>query len=517
MAAAMAKMAASHPGPLPSPHMLTRVASGFIGMIDEVHGGLNGAPKFPNAPIFRFLWQEGLRGETVAGIDATHALLVAMSQGGIYDHLGGGYARYSTDAQWLAPHFEKMLYDNAQILELLALAQAQRPTPLYVHRAEETVAWLIREMMTGPVSGAHVFAASQDADSEGVEGKFYLWTAAEVDTLLGPARADAFKAAYDVSATGNWEGNTILRRVAPSGDSTAEAELAISRRILFEARTKRIPPGRDDKVLADWNGMMIAALARAATVFAQPKWLTMAEAAYAQLRALLDAGDGRINHAWRDGAVSAAGLLDDQAAVARAALALFEATGASRYLRDAEAFSQAAMAHFADVDGSFFTTAADAADVPPPRPRTATDNATPSGQGVMAEVLARLALLTGEQAWGESAERLIMANSGGNERLLSGVPAILAATRLLVDGATVVITGPEEMAAPLIAAALGCADPTVAVLRAPPGSDLPVGHPAAGKQTSVVAAYVCRGRVCGLPIGSAEGLAADLSRLASVA
>ncbi len=512
MSAALAKMAASHPGPLPSPHMLGRVAASYIGMIDHSYGGLRGAPKFPNPPIFRFLWQEGARGEAAPAIEATHALLVAMSQGGIYDHLGGGYARYATDVEWLVPHFEKMLYDNAQILELLALAQAHRPDPLYAQRAEETVGWLMRDMMTGPEADPRVFAASEDADSEGEEGKFYVWTEAEIDALLGPGRAPAFKAAYDVTQAGNWEGHTILRRVTPPGDGAAETLLASSRTILFEARCGRIRPGRDDKVLADWNGLMIAALARASSVFGRLDWLELGQDCYEQLRGLLDGPDGRIQHAWRDGVVTAAGLLDDQACMARAALALFEASGQDRYLTEAIGLVRAAQAHFADADGSLFTSADDALDVPPPRPRTASDNATPAGQAVTAEVLARLCLLTGDPAWGAACEALICANSGGNERL-SGVPGILAATRLLADGATVVVTGPAEDAADLVAVALASADPTVAVLRAPPGSALPADHPAFGKPTGDVAAYLCRARVCGVPIRSPIALLEALAVL----
>src|SRR6185312_4135592 len=189
---------------------------------DPEHGGLQGAPKFPNPPIFRFLWQNAFRTGDPAGQEMLHLMLQRMSQGGIYDHLGGGYARYSTDAIWLVPHFEKMLYDNAQLLELLALAHAHRPDPLYAARAAETVGWMTRDMTAERVAGRAAFAASEDADSEGEEGRFYVWTEAEVDALLGDAAA-AFKHAYDVTPGGNWEGHTILRRMTAQGSADEEA------------------------------------------------------------------------------------------------------------------------------------------------------------------------------------------------------------------------------------------------------------------------------------------------------
>ena len=218
---AVAAMSATRPGDLPGPTLLDSVRRSLLSLVDRERGGLRGAPKFPNPPIFRFLWQESRRTGDEDAAAAVHALLRAMSQGGIYDHLGGGYARYSTDAEWLVPHFEKMLYDNAQILELLAFAHAARADPLYAARAEETVGWLIRDMSAELVEGRAAFAASEDADSEGEEGRFYVWTETEIDELLG-ADAAAFKTAYDVTPGGNWEGRTILRRIAPAGDPAFE-------------------------------------------------------------------------------------------------------------------------------------------------------------------------------------------------------------------------------------------------------------------------------------------------------
>jgi uncharacterized protein len=510
---ALARMSSANPGELPTPVHLDAVAAAFLRMNDAENGGLQGAPKFPNPPIFRFLWQNAFRTARAEGMDALHLMLERMSAGGIYDHLGGGYSRYSTDAVWLVPHFEKMLYDNAQLLELLALAHAHRPDPLYTERAAETVGWMMRDMTAERAHGRAAFAASEDADSEGEEGRFYVWTDEEVDALLGDASA-SFKRAYDVTPGGNWEDHTILRRVTPRGSAEAEIALSLSRQLLFEARTERVRPGRDDKVLADWNGLAIAALVRAASVFDRPDWLARAEAAHDFVLAEMSAPDGRVQHAWRLGRVTAAGLLDDQAAMARAALALFEARGEPERLAQAVRLAEAAVAAFSDGVGGYFTTAADATDVPLTRPRTAADNATPAGVGVLAEVFARLWHLTGDAVWRERAEALLRAFAGNPDQF-AAMPTLLAAADLLEEAATVVIAGDQQslLGEALLAAGLRAADPAVVVLRAETPDALPTHHPAFGKVAGgeVAAAFVCRRSVCGLPVVDADALASALS------
>ncbi len=503
---ALVRLSAAAPGELPGPADLAAASHALLGITDPVQGGLRGAPKFPNPTIFRFLWQDSFRTGQTAGREALHLMLRRMSLGGIYDHLGGGYARYATDAVWLVPHFEKMLYDNAQLLELLAFAHADRPDPLYAARAEKTVLWMIRDMTA---DGA-AFAASEDADSEGEEGRFYVWSEAEIDRLLG-ADAPAFKEAYDVTPEGNWEGKTILRLVMPPADPETAALLARGRATLFAARGERVRPGRDDKILADWNGLAVAALARAAVVFGRPPWLARAGATFDDVLARLGEADGRVGHAWRLGRVSAAGLLDDQAAMARAALALHEATGDPARLDRAVRIAEAAIAHFADGEGGFFTSADDAADVPLARPRGAADNATPAGNGLMAEVFARLFHLTGTPIWRQRAEAVLRAFSGNRDRL-TGSPTLLAAVDLLEEAASVVIIGATDLAGKLADTALAAPDPAVVVLRAPSSDALPAEHPAHGKTAGAegAAAYLCRRSVCGLPMGDTAGLAAAL-------
>jgi uncharacterized protein YyaL (SSP411 family) len=510
----LARQATASVGDLPGPAQLDGVAQAYLRMTDPEQGGLRGAPKFPNPPIFRFLWQNAFRSGDPAGQEALHLMLQRMSQGGIYDHLGGGYARYSTDAEWLVPHFEKMLYDNAQILELLALAHAHKPNPLYAERAAETVGWMLRDMTAQSIDGKTAFAASEDADSEGEEGRFYVWTEADVDAVLG-ADAAAFKRAYDVTSAGNWEGRTILRRVTPRGTPDEEAALARARDALFQAREKRVRPGWDDKVLADWNGLAIAALARAAAVFGQPAWLARAHEAFAFILANIRADHGGVAHAWRLSRITAAGMLDDQAAMARAALALHAATGDRAYLTEALGLLEAAQKNFADGHGGYFTTAADAADVPLTRPRTAADDVTPSGNGMMAEVLARLYHLTGDAAWRTVAEGVMRAFSGQPDQL-AGMATLLAAADMLEEAASVVVAGTpsDPAAAALIGAALRAPDPAIVVARAEAPDSLPEGHPAHGKTVGLEGpvAYVCRRVVCGLPVGSPEALAQTLSR-----
>jgi uncharacterized protein len=487
-----------------TPDDLTRASTLLLRQIDPIHGGIGGAPKFPNAPVFRFLWSEYFRRREPLARDAVRRLLSALCEGGIYDHLGGGFARYSTDAEWHVPHFEKMLYDNAQILELLGLAHAETPTPLFEARARETFGWLQREMLVGGAA----FAASQDADQDGEEGLFFVWSEAEIDAALGPAGA-AFKAAYDVRPGGNWEGRNVLRRLDAHGDDAEEAALAASRALLFDLREGRPKPGRDDKVLADWNGLMIAALARAAAPFEAPEFLDAARAAYAFVDKTLRDERGRLVHAWRDGRIGAAGMLDDFASLARAALALFETTGERAYLEDAARLTREAQDLFGDADGSFFLTARHAADVPGARPRHPHDGATPSGIGLMAEVLARLFHLTGDASWRDAAEALIRAFSGASDRLAQS-PLLLAAADFLERGIVVVVAGPADdpAAVALAHSALDSPDPATSVLRAVDGAREPADSPARGKSTAngLAAAYVCRGQTCSLPVTSLDAL-----------
>ncbi len=501
----LAKLSEPSAGPGVTPDDLTRVGDVLLSAVDSVHGGLRGAPKFPNAPIFRFFWNEMFRRRDPPFGKAVRALLEAMNAGGIYDHLGGGYARYSTDAEWLVPHFEKMLYDNAQILELLALVHSLWPDQIFAERARETVGWLTREMRVGDA-----FASSLDADQDGEEGLFYVWREEEIDAALGDAAA-RFKAAYDVTSDGNWEGRTVLRRVGPRGSPEEEADLAASRAKLFALRETRPRPGRDDKVLADWNGLTIAALIRASAVFLEPAWLAFARSTLAFVMRTLRGPDGRLLHAWREGRPGARALLDDYASMARAALALFEASGEPADLDAARRLTREALDLFGDGAGGVFLTAKDAADVPGARPRQAHDGATPSGVGLLAEVFVRLWHLTDEELWCESAEKLIRAFSGAPEGL-GASPLLLMSADMLERGGSVVVDGPldDPLARDLAAVALRAPDPSLTVLRldrrlwptGAPCGDLP--------PASAPSAMLCQGQTCSLPVTTPEALEAAI-------
>jgi uncharacterized protein YyaL (SSP411 family) len=523
---ALSAMARARPGAAIGPAQMEQAAATLLRTIDRRDGGLQGAPKFPQSSLFRFLWNEHRRTGNRAARAAVALTLERMSQGGIYDHLGGGYARYATDAQWLVPHFEKMLYDNAQILDLLALL-ADDPDPalaaLWRARAEETVAWLARDMLAAPApDGSAGFAASLDADSEGEEGKFYVWTDAQLRAVLKAAgfdsgAIDCFCRAYDVTPQGNWEHKVILNRsLSPTADPAEEAAFARARAALFAHRAARVPPGRDDKVLADWNGLAIAALARAGHVFARPDWIALAASAFAFVARHMDAGAAgggrRLWHSWRNGTARVPGLLTDYASMIRAGVILAGAAADPAPLRAAEAWARAAFALFADADGAFFTSPADAADVIL-RAKDAADNAVPSGNGMMADALARLWLVTGEESWRQAAAVLVAAYAGGAAEQPWAHPWLLVAADILERGASVVIAGTSDAADTRALLAAAHAMPELGVTVQAAGDDLSPGHPAAGKGTveGRAAAYVCRAGTCGLPVTEPEALRAALA------
>jgi len=508
---ALAGMGASRKGGMLSRQIIDGIADNFLRMVDTVHGGLGGAPKFPQSPVFELLWRAWKRTGGAPFRDAVLVTLDRMSQGGIYDHLGGGFARYSTDAVWLAPHFEKMLYDNAQLVDLLTLVWRETRNPLYEARVDETIGWLLREMVQ-PGGG---FAGTLDADSEGEEGKFYVWSAAEIDALLG-ADAALFKEHYDVAAHGNWEHKTILNRTKKPffAGTEKEAKLAAARSILLAARAKRIWPALDDKVLADWNGLMIAALAQAADAFGRPAWLAAARQAFDFVHMHMT-HDGRLRHSWRQGKLQHPATLEDYAGMIRAALALYEATGEAAYLARAQAWLATVDAHYHDgAEGGYFTSADDVTDVIV-RSKGVHDNATPSGNGMMAQNLTRLHYVTGDDAYRLAAERLIASFTGNIEREGVAMPVLINAGELLAGAVQLVICGPrtDPGVDALLSAARTVSQPNLLVQVVEDGLALPKSHPAHGKDRldGHATAYVCRGQTCSLPVTDAAALPRLLS------
>jgi uncharacterized protein YyaL (SSP411 family) len=493
---------------------LDRMAQRLLGEVDGVHGGIGTAPKFPQCGIFELLWRAWKRTRRAGFCEAVERTLDHMCEGGIYDHLGGGFARYSTDARWLVPHFEKMLYDNAELIDLLTLVWQETKSPLYRQRIAETVGWVAREMAT-PGGG---FASSLDADSEHEEGKFYVWTEAEIDALLGP-RAALFKRAYDVSAEGNWEGKTILNRSAMPGlgDEANDKALAECREILFRARETRIRPGLDDKVLADWNGLMIAALANAGLVFERLDWIALARAAFDFIRGEMTAPDGRLFHAWREGKARHPASLDDYANLCRAALALFEATGERGFLDIARGYIEILDRHYWDEDGGGYFFAADDTPLLIARAKTAADAAVPAGNGTLAGVLARLAILDGNNRYRERAEAIVAAFSGEAARNFFPLPTFLNNTELLQKPLQIVLVGDRDEARleALRRAIYDVSLPNRVVFALSPGAVLPADHPAHGKGIveGKPAAYVCNGPQCSLPLTEPERLVAHLAEI----
>ena len=479
-------------------------------MFDSTNGGMRGAPKFPQPAILEMLWRAGLRTKDARFFETVEHTLERMSEGGIYDHLGGGFSRYSVDEKWLVPHLEKMLYDNAQLLELLALAWQHSGVSLFANRAHETVACLMREMTTE----AGAFAASIDADSEGEEGKFYVWSKSEILELLGPDDGEFFARHYDVTESGNFEGHNILNRLqnVPRRDAD-EARLSGLRTPLLRARSRRVRPGLDDKVLADWNGLMIAALVNAGIALDEPNWLAMARRAFEFIARRMTKGD-RLGHSWRDGKLLFPGLASDFAAVIRAALALYEATGERAYLELALTWQAAFDTHYADSEtGWYYLSADDASDLLL-RPHSTQDDATPNPNAVAAQNLVRLAALTGEAKWREKADRLIEGILSAAGRNLFGHVALLNALDLRLGGAEIVVTGEDSERNARVALKLPFVERIV--LRAADITDLPASHPAQEKIKSAPnAIFVCIGERCSLPILEPNEVAATVATMRS--
>jgi uncharacterized protein len=496
---ALAARETSGEGPTVDDRLLADLTRRMVSAVDPQYGGLSGAPKFPQWSFFWLLWRGAIRYGNEAAKHAVDTTLTHICQGGIYDHLGGGFARYSVDERWLVPHFEKMLYDNALLLDLMCEAWRETGKDLYARRIEETVGWLLREMIA---EGG--FAASLDADSEGEEGKFYVWTKPEVEAVLGEADAKLFAEAYEVTEAGNWEGHTILNRLRDTalGSPESEAALAQMRGKLLARRAGRIRPGWDDKVLADWNGLAIAALTHAARAFDRPDWLQAATTAFDFVRQRMEK-DGRLTHSFRAGQAKVQGNAADYANMIWAALRLYQATNAPPYLAAAERWCATLEAHFWVADpGGYAFTADDTADVIV-RMRAAHDDATPNANATMLSNLAALHLLTGNLAYLERAQAIpktFAADLAGNPL---GHCGLLAATfDLIAPQHVVAIATADAAASASLARTMFQLSLPGAVQQVVSADGLPTTGPLAGK-TAVEGkptAYACLGPQCSLPV-----------------
>ncbi|MBI2375704.1 MAG: thioredoxin domain-containing protein [Deltaproteobacteria bacterium] len=519
------------PGDLPGPAAIQRAVAGFAERFDPDHGGFGDAPKFPTPSILELLARYDRRTGDPQARRMVERTLEEMAAGGIYDQLGGGFHRYSTDARWLVPHFEKMLYDNAQLVMVYLEGYQLTGRADFARVARETLDYVRREM-TDPTGG---FYSATDADSpvpgkdHAEEGWFFTWTAAELRAALGESSARAFGAYHGVTERGNFEGRNILHVPAPieevarslgRGREELAATLRAARETLYEVRRGRPPPLRDDKLIAAWNGLMISAFARGALALQEPGYATSAVAAAELILSRMKEGD-TLRRTWKDGRARHAGTLDDYAFVAQGFLDLHEATHDPRWLREAIALHETLSARFWDgVNGGFFFTP-DGHEGLLAREKPDYDGAEPSGNSVAILNLLRLEELTTEGHYRSAAERSLRAFSGSLLRGGGGTPRMLCALDYYLDRPVeIVIVSPAPGAAAELESVLHRTFvPNRIFVRATEGADLELQarlipllaekRVLKGKAT----AYVCRGRYCELPTAAPEVFARQLARV----
>jgi uncharacterized protein YyaL (SSP411 family) len=491
----------------PTRELLDTATVAIEASFDATNGGWGRTPKFPQPMTIEYLLRRAVTTGDPRPLAVARRSLDAMADGGIHDQLGGGFHRYATDAIWLVPHFEQMLYDNAQLARVYTHAFALTGNKRYRDVATGTLDYLLRELRRDDGT----FAASQDADTEGVEGATFVWTAAEIRAVVGDD-APVFTAAYDVTEPGNWEGRTILRRVLPIGDEAQEARLASAAQRLLKVRQKRAQPARDDKALAAWNGLAIAALAEGGRL-GEARYVEAAVTAAEAIIAGLLRPDGRLGRSWKDGRSTGEGVLEDYADLADGLLALYEATFDERWFVTARQLADVILDHFVDPNGGFFDTADDHETLIT-RPKDVQDNAVPAGASMAAGVLLKLAALTGESRYRAAAEGAIATVMPYLARYPTGFANWLSAAHLAVEGIDeLAIVGPpdDEATSALIAVAAAgfrpnlvlavSPDPSASAVPLLEGRELVDGHPTA---------YVCRDFACRLPVTDPVALRAQL-------
>jgi hypothetical protein len=487
---------------------LREAFDGLRGAFDATWGGFGAAPKFPQPMTLEFLLRCHLRGFPGA-LDMARLTLDRMAAGGIFDQVGGGFHRYSTDGRWLVPHFEKMLYDNAQLVRLYTHAWQLAGDDHYRRVATRTADYLLRELRHADGG----FFSSQDADSEGVEGRFFVWSFDELVGIAGEPVARHLGATPE----GDWEGTNVLWTPRPA-DAELAAQVAAALPRLFEAREARVHPATDDKVLAAWNGLAITALAEAGRSFGEPRYLDAAQAAAGFVLEALTDDRGRLLRSWRDGRQGGPGYLDDHACMADACLTLYETTSDLRWLREARRLAEAMVELFADPDGDgFYQTGRDAEQLVV-RPRELFDNAVPAGSSVAADVLQRLGRLTGTPDWEQAGLSALRPVLGVLARAPTGFGHALGAADFALarvrEVAIVGRPGAEDTEA-LLARVWATYQPNRVVAAAAPDD-----HPAQAEVPLLAdrplldgraTAYVCEHFVCQLPVTEPDALAAQLA------
>jgi uncharacterized protein YyaL (SSP411 family) len=502
--------------------LLDRAYRSLTDDYDEEHGGFGGAPKFPATMALDFLLRYWARTRTERALSIATNSFLQMARGGIYDQVGGGFARYTVDAIWLVPHFEKMLYDNALLVRFgahLWQATGDAETRRVV---EETIDWAIREMRA-PDGG---FYSSYDADSEGHEGKFYVWDAAELDAALGNDAA-IMRAYWGVRSGGNFEGRNILfvatrdtralaRRFSISPDELEEI-VARSKRTLYERRKRRVWPGLDDKVLASWNGLMVRGIAEAARAFGNDEYRRVAIESGTFLFEQM-VRDGRVLRSYKDGRARITGYLEDYASLALAALSLYELTFDAVWLARARELGESILRLFWDDDvNAFFDTASDH-EALVVRPRDVTDNAVPSGTSLAAELLARLAELYHDVDARRRATWIIETQFQTMQRYPSAFGHALGVADMLIHGAVELAIVGQPGAADFTSLERAAAEryvPSLVLAGGPPSTNNDIALLADREaRDGHATAYVCRSYACEAPATSVELLVEQLERIA---
>ena len=500
--------------------ILHQAYGGIAGSFDDRHGGTGLQPKFPQPMVYEFLLRYHLRFESPDALDMVDLTLEKMARGGIYDQLGGGFHRYSTDTYWLVPHFEKMLYDNALLARLYLHAFQTTRKPLYRRVVEETLDYVTREM-THPSGG---FYSAQDADSEGVEGKFFVWRPEEITDILGKEAAEVVNRVYGVTRTGNFEGHSILHVAEPPEKAAGElgmaqpeldALLQASRAALLRARESRVRPARDDKVLTSWNGLMLGAFAEAGAVLDRPDYVSYANQNAKFLLNHLRKGD-RLLRTYRDPRAGLNGYLEDYAFLVDGLITLHEATFDQDWLREAVALGYGMVDLFWDEgEGLWYDTGRDH-EALIVRPRDVSDNATPSGASMATDVLLRLAVITGDSELRRRAAESLRSVRELMSRVPAGAGHWLGALDLYLSSPREIalIGEPAAEATKVLAAEVyreyipnrvfvGTDDAETP----PSGIPLLAGR---GRIDGAPTAYVCRNYVCGLPVTTPSDLARQL-------
>ena len=499
------------------PQILDRSFAALQQSHDPEWGGFGSAPKFPHALDIRILLRHFLRTRNPVALRMATTTLDRMAEGGIRDHLGGGFHRYSTDERWLIPHFEKMLYDTALLVPAYLEAHLATGSEAYARVARECVDWVLREMTT-PEGG---FASSQDADSEGEEGRFFVWTPEELAGVLGPKRGARAAAWYGVTEEGNFEhGKSALWRHEPP-EKVAEAlrcdpgelasEMEAARAELWKAREKRVHPGTDDKVLASWNGLMISALAQCHQILGEERALEAARRAARFLLGTMRRADGRLRATSRAGRAHLDAYLDDHAFLIQALIDLYESDFDERWLREALALEAIVAERFADREKGGWYTTADDHETLIARLKNPHDGALPSGNGVQALNLLRLAELTGRGELAQRAERAIRSLGAMVNHYPSAFSQLLLAVDFLAAGPReIVIAGAPsgDAARALLATVRRTFLPQRVVASARPEADAGLVPLVEGKEAGPTGAraYVCRNYACREPVETPEDL-----------